>query len=219
MEKLILLLFVTILSGCATKPVLIAVPSNECPLKSKEYDLTGYILTGTGKSQFAGKNYEICTYQKTENKVFSYDVWTWTLYAFNGKLSSNLQEMKNEIEKVKCEEERKFEAARIKAERDECDASPKCLKEEMENKARSEKREREWQAKINRACKFFIDDFASKANFKVTHLVFARMVPYYGHETSIYECIVQGDIATPYGSRTEVITITGNTENGVYEYR
>lgn len=213
--KLILVFLVIILSGCATKPVLVAVPSSECPLKSKEYDLTGYVLTGAGKDQFAGKNYAICTYQKTENKVFSYDVWTWKLYAFNGKLSSNLEKTKNEIETAKYEEARKLE----KAERDECDASPKCLKEEMEEKARTEKMEMEWQAKINRACKFFVDDFASKANFKVARLVFARMVPYYGHETSIYECIVQGDIATPYGSQTEMITITGNTENGVYEYR
>ena len=220
--KLILVFLVIILSGCATKPVLVAVPSSECPLKSKWYDIydvTGYVLTGVDKTQFAGRSYATCIYQKVESEVFSYDVRTWKLYSFNGKLSSDLEKTKNEIETAKHEDARKLEDAKIKAERDECDASPKCLKEEMEEKARSEKMEREWQAKINRACKFFVDDFASKANFKVTRLVFARMVPYYGYESSIYECIVQGDIATPYGSRTEVIKITGNTENGVYEHR
>lgn len=180
-------------AGCIDEE---ANPGRECLI----YVLGGHLSSRVDESCVA-KEYPEC-YNRSTNKVSQKCI---------GGIADLKNKKRREIEEKKRrdEEELKLKQEKQLAEsqkaRSEYESSPKGIAERKANEA--------YNKEIINSCNYFLREILSKKNFKEPRILQAvRAMP------SVVMCTYSVTVPGVYADIPTVITITGNTQNGVYEY-
>jgi hypothetical protein len=211
MKFIIIALLSIFVFGCATTTS--GIHSEICP-KPKTGALS-YRLIAEKSGVFDGDNYKTCLYisENYTGSDGSDRFNTYEKYYFDGSVFSSLDDVEQVIKGRKRVALASSDGLSVCAEGNPCKSKVELSKkEDQKNKKQTAKKNIELEENIN-TCKLFIDDFSRNKMFQPDALLSANRN---GH---IYYCAVRGFVATPYGDKPTVLTITGNAKTGVYQYQ
>lgn len=219
MKRLIVLLLITV-SGCAatskTEQIVnrgepFAFLKSDAPECISKPDYPDVLARASVDKQCLTKKYPKC------KGDFGYDI-NWSC-VFSSAKSNQIaqdkakQEAAAEYRRQVLDKYQKYlDSPEGKAEESAMQVQQKEFKQQQANE---QKAQEIYNKKLTNSCNYFINDMLSKKNIKlkeVSILVAVETMP------NVVMCTFQVTIPGVYVDLPEILTITGNTQNGAYEY-